>query len=63
MCPLAQIWADADKYMEELEADAEFEALEQEQKKKAEAQKAGASLQPSEGATDPMQALEQAVGA
>jgi peptidyl-prolyl isomerase E (cyclophilin E) len=54
------VWADADKYIEELAAEQEFEALEKEQKKKAReaAAKAGA-VAPATG-DDPMAALEAA---
>lgn len=60
-CPgAAQVWADADKYMEELEAEKEFEELEAEQKKKSAPAAAPAAGQ---GGQDPMQALEAGVGA
>lgn len=50
-----QIWADADTYMQELEAEQEFEALEADQKKKS----AAVAKAPQPAApTDPMQALE-----
>lgn len=52
------VWADADKYMEELEAEQEFEKLEQEQQAKKQQQQQQAASR----AGDAMEALEQSAG-
>ena len=59
------VWADADKYMQELEAEQELEALEREQqeKKRQEQVAAGAAAEAAAAAAmgqDPMEALEKA---
>jgi peptidyl-prolyl isomerase E (cyclophilin E) len=62
------VWADADKYIEELAAEQELEGLEREQRKKrledevAAARKRDATAAAGEGGDDPMEALEAAAG-
>jgi peptidyl-prolyl isomerase E (cyclophilin E) len=64
------VWADADKYMAELEAEQELEALEREQQVKVKQQQLAAGAAAEAAATaaatadgpDPMQSLEAAAG-
>lgn len=59
------VWADADKYLEELAAEQEFEALEKEQQQRqrlAPAQQAAAAAAADGAPPDAMQQLEAAAG-
>jgi len=59
------VWADADKYIEELAAEQELEALDKEQKKKAQQQLLAQQLADGGGGAggdDPMETLEAAAG-
>eukprot|EP00877_Chromochloris_zofingiensis_P002112 jgi/Chrzof1/11901/Cz06g14010.t1 len=55
------VWADADKYMEELAAEQEFEQLEKEQQDRRKTAAPQPAKQDEASNLDPMQAMEQAL--